>query len=131
MRSARSMDWTAAFPGRSLAVPSTLDERTELLNGLAQYFTAHADQENEPLGVTAAAAIALHVASLTAQSALNTCRRDLLQAKGVRDEAIATLQKAARRLILELYIVMEDDDRQRSSIGRMGSQRARGSLSRL
>jgi len=98
------------FPGRSLAVPRTLDERVELVKSLELYFARNAGHENEPLGVTSAEAHALHEAFSTRQSGSNSSRGELQGKRDERDEAVADLRKQMRGLIAELTVLLDDDD---------------------
>jgi hypothetical protein len=98
------------FPNQSLAVPGTLAERMQLLRSLEIYFTAHAAQENAPLGVTAIAAKDLYAAFSTARSAVNNCLTDVRQKRTARDTAVEALRKKMRDLVNELNQLLDEND---------------------
>jgi hypothetical protein len=98
------------FPNQSLAVPGTLAERMQLLRSLEIYFTAHAAQENAPLGVTAVAAKDLFASFSTARSTVNNCLTDVRQKRTARDTAVEALRRKMRDLINELNQLLEEND---------------------
>lgn len=98
------------FVNGSLETPTSLDERFTLLGTLRDYLTAQPAHENAPLGITAAAALALHTASATARAAVNTALQDLATARLTRETAVDALRTRMRGLITELATLLPDDD---------------------
>lgn len=107
--------WSAAwlpvgFVGNSLAVPSTIGERQELLRSLANYFTANQGNQNIPLNVTQARALALFNALSAARSAAHDASTNAGVQRAARDAAAELLRRRLRGLIDELGQLLEDDD---------------------
>jgi hypothetical protein len=95
---------------QSTAVPTTIDERLQVLQNLKVYFTGHGAQENQALGVTAAQAGALHDALLASRDTVHACNADLAQKKAARDEAVKALRKKMQDLINELSQLLSGSD---------------------
>lgn len=98
------------FVSGSMETPTSLDERFNLLGTLRGYLAAQPAHENAPLGITAAAAQALHTASATARAAVNTALQNLATTRLARETAVDTLRTRMRGLISELAILLPDDD---------------------
>ena len=106
-----STSWAqVGFVNGSLETPTSLDERFTLLGTLRDYLAAQPAHENAPLGITAAAALALHTASATARAAVNTALRNLATARLTRETAVDALRTRMRGLITELATLLPDDD---------------------
>ncbi|MCI0536534.1 MAG: fibronectin type III domain-containing protein, partial [Verrucomicrobiales bacterium] len=100
----------AGFVELSLAVPSILAARTELLKRLQLYFAKNPTQENGPLKVSSAKAAELHLALTTAISTANASRGDVQVKKQARDKALAVLTKRLRGVIAELSQLISATD---------------------
>ncbi len=100
----------AGFASQSLAVPSTLSKRMELLKSLELYFTAHPTHEVAALNVTHAQAAALHEALSTAVSAVNAGRGDQRGKRDARDTTEEALRNRLRGLVGELTQLIGDTD---------------------
>jgi len=102
----------AGFASQSLAVPSTLSKRMELLKSLELYFTAHPAHEVAALNVTHAQAATLHEALSTAVSAVNAGRGDQRGKRDARDTTEEALRNRLRGLVGELtQLIGETDER--------------------
>ena len=100
----------AGFANGSLETPAALGERQSLLAALRDYFAAHAAQENAPLGLTAAAAVAVFDALSAARAAVHAALQALGQARDGREAAVEALRRRMRGLVTELETLLEDAD---------------------
>lgn len=108
---AYSTEWSAAgWPGNSTAMPSTQDERFELVAKLKAWFTGHAAHESADMETTAAIADLIHTAYSNARAALANKIGLAGAAKAARDAAEENLRSRMRGLIEELDVVLSDED---------------------
>lgn len=108
---AYSTEWGAAgWPDNSTAVPTTQEERFNLVASLKAYFTGHAAHESADMEATAAIADATHTAISNARATLAQKIAESGQAKNVRDAAEANLRKRMNGLIAELAIPLGAED---------------------
>jgi hypothetical protein len=115
-------NWSTAwapvgYVDHSLATPTTLDERFNLLGTLRDYLAAHPAHENAPLAITAADAQALHAVSAAARSAVKEALKNLTIARRARETAMDALRIRMRGLVTELHTVLPDDDPRWYSFG--------------
>ncbi len=103
--------WTqVGFVNNSLEIPTSLEERHEMLAILQSYLADHPDHENAPLDITAAAASTLYAASTLARKAVNDALTNLSAARIARESVVNTLRTRMRGLIGELDTLLPDDD---------------------
>jgi hypothetical protein len=108
---AYNTEWGAAgWPNNSTAMPSTQDERFNLVNSLKLYLTANPAHESADMEVTAAIAATVFTALSNARNALDQKVMLAGQAKAARDTAEANLRKRMTGLISELATLLTDDD---------------------
>lgn len=106
-----STEWGAAgWPDNSIAMPSTQDDRFNLVNSLKTYFTNHAAHESADMDATAAIADSTYTALSNARTTLAQKITDNGNAKKARDAAEANLRKRMNGVIGELEILISDDD---------------------
>ena len=98
-----SQAWNeVGFTNNSLAVPSTLVKRLELVNHIAAYLTSHPEREVPSLEVTAAAATVLFTALDTAITGMNAAWGAQFAERDARDAAAEPLRGLLRGLMDEL-----------------------------
>lgn len=105
-----STAWISVGFVSSLATPSILAERMELVALQRDYFTANPARENAPLNVTAAQAAAIYTALSDARSAAHAAVMTVAQARTVWEAARKSLERRMRGLIEELSQLINDDD---------------------
>ena len=106
-----STEWGAAgWPNNSTAIPSTQDERFNLVNSIGLYLTANPTHASVDMDVTAAIATTIFTDLSNARAALDQRVTDVGVAKVARDTAEANLRKRMNGLISEVATVLEDDD---------------------
>lgn len=104
-------EWGAAgWPDNSTAMPSTQEDRFNLVNSLKTWFTNHAAHESVDMDATAAIADTTYTAISDARAALADKIALAGTAKNARDTAEANLRKRMNGLIGELETVLSDDD---------------------
>lgn len=104
-------EWGAAgWPNNSTGVPSTQDERFNLVNSLQIYFTGTPAHESVDMEVTAALAAALFTSLSDARTALGAKVTAAGQAKAARDAAEKNLRKRLTGMITELETLLDGDD---------------------
>ncbi len=107
--------WSAAwapvgYVDKSLAMPTTIEERQQLLKSMAAYYTANPTQENAAKNLTAAQALALFTALKDSRKAVADTTKDAANKKVTRDAAFDQLRNRERGLIGELGTLLADDD---------------------
>jgi hypothetical protein len=122
MKSILGQEWTSAwealgFAGGSIAMPATADARFAILPSIATYFTNNAANEDPTLGITAAAAAALHTALTTARAASLASNTAAGEAKAARDASLAAARKRLTGLRDELAQLIAGDDPRWYSFG--------------
>jgi hypothetical protein len=106
-----STEWGAAgWPNNSLAMPTTQDERFNLVNSVKLYLTANPAQESPDMLVTAALALTCHATLSNARTALDLKVTENGQAKAARDLAEANLRKRMTGMITELETLLGPED---------------------
>lgn len=106
-----SLEWGAAgWPGNSTGLPTSQNERYNLIVSLKAYFTAHSAYESVDMETTAALADARFTAISNARSALDQKIAESGQAKATRDNAEANLRKRMNGLITELETLLGPED---------------------
>jgi hypothetical protein len=106
-----STEWGAAgWPDNSTAVPTSQEERFNLVFSLKTYFTAHPAHESADMEATAAIADTTHTAVSNARTALGQKITDSGLAKTTRDNAETNLRKRMNGVITELETLLSDDD---------------------
>ncbi len=106
-----STEWGAAgWPNNSLAMPTTQDERFNLVNSVKLYLTANPAQESPDMLVTAALALTCHATLSNARTALDLKVTENGQAKAARDMAEANLRKRMTGMITELETLLGPED---------------------
>lgn len=105
-----SAAWGTAGFINSLAVPSTLAERMNLLASLRDYFTANPGKEIAALNVTAAIGGIRFTALSDARSAANNAVAEVGSARAAWLTARKALEKRMRGLIYELGQLVNDED---------------------
>ena len=106
-----SMEWQAAgWPPGDTAVPTTQDERFEMMAKLRAHFANNAAHESTDMEVTAALALAGHTAIKNARGVLAQKTAESGIAKGTRDTAEANLRDRMEGLIGELDTLLSDED---------------------
>ena len=108
-------NWSTAwaqvgYVDNSLATPTSLEKRFNLLGTHRDYLAAHPDHENAPLDITAADAQTLHAESATARAAVKDALKNLTLARRARETAVDGLRTRMRGLITELDTLLPDDD---------------------
>ena len=103
------------WPGNSVAVPSTRDERFPLLRRLEVFFTKHSGYEvRNPVkpenDLTAAVCGELYEALKTARPEVERTETDAETKQGALEKADAELRGTMQRLIGELGDLIADDD---------------------
>ena len=101
----------AGFADHSLALPTTQDDRFEMIGKIPAFLTAHADcQDPRPaVMVTPQTATALHAALGLARGTANQAATDYGHAIAARDAAAETLRIRLRGLIGELRQIIAAD----------------------
>jgi hypothetical protein len=106
-----STEWGAAgWPNNSVGMPSTQDDRFNLLSSLKTYFTGHPAHESADMDATAALADAAYAAISNARAALALKVTESGNAKKARDTAEANLRKRMVGVIGELETLLSADD---------------------
>lgn len=104
-------EWGAAgWPNNSTAIPSTQDERFNLVDSIKLHLTANPAHASVDMDVTVAIADATYTALSDARAALDQKVTAVGVAKVARDTAEVNLRKRMNGLIAELAIVLADDD---------------------
>jgi hypothetical protein len=108
-----SQAWNpVGFKNHSLAVPSTLAGRIELLKSMQLFFTANPALEVASLNITAADAEGEYGAITDDVTALEKAWADQRAKRGLRNAAAGTLRTLLRNLIAELtYLISPSDPR--------------------
>ncbi len=102
--------WLAAGWLDTLSIPQSFDGLYDLTYTLTQYFTAHADQENEELGVTSAAAQAAFNALVGTNTAVINAETFSATRRIERDAAQSAARRRLSGLCKELSQRFEDLD---------------------
>lgn len=106
-----SVEWGAVgWPNNSTAMPSTQDERFNLVNSLKLYLTATPAHESVDMDVTAAIATTIHTNLSNARTALDQKITESGQARDARDTAESNLRKRLRGMISELETLLGPED---------------------
>lgn len=106
-----SVAWApAGWPGPTLQIPGTQDERFSLLGTLTKYFTDNPAKEVAALNVTAAEMTARQDAISAARATVNEKTKDSSTAKGERDAAVDALLSRMSGLVDELDQLIDGDD---------------------
>ena len=106
-----STEWAAAgWPDSSTAVPSTQEERFDLIASLKTHFTSHPAHESVDMDATAAIADTVYTNISDARAALAAKVALVGAAKNARDAAEVNLRKRGNGLIGELETVLSDED---------------------
>lgn len=98
------------FADGTLAIPSIVALRQELLKSIGIWLVANPAREIAALNFTAALANAAFTALSDARSAFNQATTVLAQKLNARDTAVATLEKRMRGMIAELVQLLSDTD---------------------
>lgn len=113
-----SVEWGAAgWPNNSTAMPTTQEERFNLVEALKTHFTNHPTHESADMEATAVIATALFTTISDARADLAGKVAAMGQAKQARDAAELNLRKRASGLIAELETLLADDDPRWHSFG--------------
>lgn len=102
--------WVAAGWASTLEIPQSFDELYDLTYTLVAYFTAHASQENEELGVTEAAAQTAFNNLDSTNRAVNNAEALATTKKDVRDGKQTAARKRLSGLCKELSQRLEPMD---------------------
>lgn len=106
-----STEWGAAgWPDNATSVPTTQEDRFNLVASLKTYFTNHSANESADMDATAAIADATYTAISNGRASLADKIALSGTAKNTRDAAEANLRKRMNGLIGELETVLSDDD---------------------
>ena len=122
MKSILGPEWSPAweplgFTGGSIAMPATADARFAILPSIATYFTNNAANEDPTLGITAAAASAMHTALTTARAESLASNTAAGEAQAARDASLAAARKRLSGLRDELTQLLSGDDPRWYSFG--------------
>ena len=98
------------WPGNTVSVPATRDERFILLQSLSVFYSTHADYEVTKQGLTAAACEALHEQIKTARAVLSTDEADAATKNLALETAEQQLRLKVADLISELSRLIAGDD---------------------
>jgi hypothetical protein len=108
---AYTTEWGAAgFPDNSTAVPTTQEDRFNLVASLKAYFTSHPAHESVDMDATAALADTVFTNISSARNLLAAKIALVCTAKNTRDAAETNLRKRANGLVTELETLLSDDD---------------------
>ncbi len=102
--------WLAAGRETDLAIPQSFEDLYALSLTLKSYFTAHPTQENEELGVTAAAATDVSDDLRDADNAVDAAEQLAGDKKIVRDDKQKAVRKRLGSLCKELSVRLDDMD---------------------
>lgn len=102
--------WIATGWETNLAIPLSFADLYELTLTLKGYFTSNPTQENEQLGVTAAAATAVSDALRSANLAVDAAEQVAADNKIVRDNKMKAVRKRLKGLCKELSMRLDDLD---------------------
>jgi hypothetical protein len=106
-----STEWGAAgWPDNSTGLPSTQEDRFNLVASLQAWFTSHQAHESVDMDATAALAGTTHAAISSARAALDAQVTANGVAKNARDAAEQNLRKRMNGLVSELATLLTDDD---------------------
>ncbi len=106
-----STEWGAAgWPDNSTGLPSTQEDRFNLVASLQAWFTSHPAHESVDMDATAALAGTTHAAISSARAALDAQVTANGVAKNARDAAEQNLRKRMNGLVSELATLLTDDD---------------------
>jgi hypothetical protein len=106
-----SAEWAAAgWPENSTGLPTTQEERYNLVVSLKTYFTNHPAHESVDMEATAAIATTTATNITNARATLAQKTAESGQAKAARDTAEANLRKRMDGLVTELETLLSGDD---------------------
>jgi hypothetical protein len=106
-----SIEWGAVgWPDNSLSMPSTQQDRLNLIVSLKTHFTNHPAHESADMDATAAIADTNATAISEARTDLGVKVSNAGIAKNARDAAVANLRLRMNGLIAELTILLSGDD---------------------